>query len=241
MLELDRVYNMDCIEGMKLIDDNVIDMIICDLPYGKTNLKWDVIIPFDLLWEQYERIIKDNGAIILFGKQPFTSELILSKKKLFRYELIWEKTRASNNMLVKKQPSALHENILVFYKKQTTYNEITFKVSEKYIDRRKSIRNSYYSNGHYSGIMKRKKDDGVRHPQSILIFNSVWNKNMHSTQKPIDLCEYLIKTYSNENDLILDNCIGSGTTVFACLNTNRHFIGFEINTKYVRIVNDKLQ
>jgi site-specific DNA-methyltransferase (adenine-specific) len=231
-MQINNIYNGDCLELMKEIPIGSIDMILCDLPYGTTACKWDTIIPFSELWTQYERIIKPNGAIVLFGKNPFTAKLILSNEKLFRYELIWEKSRAGNSMQVCKQPSAIHENILVFYKNQPTYNDLKFKVDEKYIDKRKSINDSFYSSGHYSGVMKRKADDGLRHPQSILPFNSVWKKGMHPTEKPIELFEWLIKSYTNENDLVLDNCAGSGTTGIACLNTNRNYICMEKDYEY---------
>lgn len=201
-MELNKIYNEDFRKGIYRIPDKSIDMIVTDLPYGTTKCKWDIVIPFDELWEHYLRVINDNGAILLFSKQPFTSDLVNSNRDMFRYELIWEKTRAGNNMQVTKQPSAIHENIEVFYKKQPTYNDIKFKVDEKYIDKRKSIRDSYYKSEHYSGIMKRKADDGWRHPQSILPFNSVWHKGMHPTEKPVELYEWLIKSYSNENDVV---------------------------------------
>lgn len=230
----------DCLELMKDIPNGSIDMILCDLPYGTTSQKWDIIIPFDKLWVQYERIIKPNGAIVLFGKNPFTAKLILSNEKLFRYELIWEKSRAGNSMQVCKQPSSIHENILVFYKNQPTYNDLKFKVDEKYIDKRKSINDSFYSSGHYSGVMKRKADDGLRHPQSILPFNSVWKKGMHPTEKPIELFEWLIKSYTNENDLVLDNTSGSGTTAEACLKTNRQFIVIEKEIDYFEMIKKRV-
>lgn len=236
-----NVYLGDCLDLMVNISDESIDMILCDLPYGTTSQKWDIVIPFDKLWKQYERIIKPNGAIVLFGKNPFTAKLILSNDKLFRYELIWEKSRAGNSMQVCKQPSAIHENILVFYKSQPTYNDLKFKVDEKYIDKRKSINDSFYSSGHYSGVMKRKADDGLRHPQSILPFNSVWKKDMHPTEKPVELFEYLIKTYTNENDLVLDNCAGSGTTAIACMNTNRNFILIEKDVEYFDLINTRIK
>jgi len=231
-----KILNGDCLELMKDITSESVDMILCDLPYGTTSQKWDVIIPFDKLWQQYERIIKPNGAIVLFGKNPFTAKLILSNEKLFRYELIWEKTRAGNSMQVCKQPSAIHENILVFYKNQPTYNDLKFKVDEKYIDKRKSINDSFYNSGHYSGVMKRKADDGLRHPQSILPFNSVWKKEMHPTEKPIELFEWLVKSYTNENETVLDFTAGSGTTAIACLNTNRKFIVIEKEKKYYEMI-----
>ena len=236
-----KLLQGNCLELMQNIPDNSIDMILSDLPYGFTKFEWDKKLNLDILWHMYERIIKDNGAIVLFAKQPFTSELVLSNKNLFRYELIWEKTRASNNMQVKKQPSAIHENILVFYKKQPIYNDLKFKVDEKYIDKRKSINDSFYSKGHYQGIMKRKADDGWRHPQSILPFNSVWRKGMHPTEKPVELCEWLIKSYTNEGNLVLDNCMGSGTTGIACVNTNRSFLGMELNDEYFNIAKERIK
>lgn len=235
------LLNGDCLELMSNIPDKSVDMILCDLPYGQTKFDWDKKLDFCLLWGQYERIIKDNGAIVLFGKHPFTSELVLSNKELFRYELIWEKTRTSNSMQVTKQPSAIHENILVFYKNQPTYNDLKFKVDEKYIDKRKSINDSFYSKGHYQGVMKRKADDGWRHPQSILPFNSVWRKGMHPTEKPVELLEWLIKSYTNEEDTVLDNCMGSGSTGVASLNTNRHFIGMELNEEYFELAKNRIE
>lgn len=226
-MELNRIYNRDGIDGMKEMDSKSVDMILCDMPYGTTVCNWDVKLNLKHVWEQCERVIKDNGAIVLFGKQPFTSELVQSNKELFRYELIWEKTRAGNNMQLKNQFAQTHENILVFYKKQPTYNDLKFKVDEKYIDKRKSIRDSFYRSDHYTGVMKRKKDDGWRHPQSVLPFNSVWHKGMHPTEKPIELFEYLIKTYSNKGETVLDFCMGSGTTAAACVNAERDYIGFE--------------
>ena len=235
-----EIIHGDCLEVMKDIASKSVDMILADLPYGTTKCKWDIIIDFDLLWEQYERIIKDNGVIILFGKHPFTVKLVLSNLKLFKYELIWEKSRAGNNMLVKRQPSAIHENLLVFYKNPPVYNELKFFVDEKYVDKRKSINDSYYSSGHYKGVMKRKADDGSRHPQSILPFNSEWNKGMHPTQKPVALCEYLIKTYTDEGMLVLDNVAGSGTTGVACKNINRGFILIEKEEEYIKIIKKRL-
>lgn len=235
-----KVINGDCLEVMKDIPNGSIDMILCDLPYGTTKCKWDIIIPFELLWEQYERIIKPNGAIILFGKNPFSAKLILSNEKIFRYELIWEKTRAGNSMQVCKQPSAIHENIMVFYKNQPTYNDLKFKVDEKYVDKRKNIKDSFYNSEHYSGVMKRKADDGFRHPQSVLPFNSVWKKDMHPTEKPVELFEWLIKSYTNENDLVLDNTAGSGTTGEACINTNRNYILIEKDETYYNKILSRL-
>lgn len=239
-MKINQIYNMDGIEGMKKIETASVDMVLCDMPYGATSFKWDKALNLEDMWRQVERVTKNNAAIVLFGKQPFTSELVESNKKIFRYELIWEKTRPGNNMQLKKQFAQIHENIEVFYKEQPTYNDIRFKVDEKYRDKRKNIRDSYYKTGHYAGVMKRKEDDGWRHPQSVLPFNSVWKKGMHPTEKPIELFEYLIKTYTNEGDVVLDFCIGSGTTAAACINTIRNFIGFETESDFYDMANRRI-
>ena len=240
MLELNKIYLGDCLDLMPEIPDHSIDMVLCDLPYGTTSCKWDVVIPFDKLWEQYKRICKPNASIVLFGKQPFTSALVMSNPKLFRYEWIWEKTRAGNSMQLGKQPAAIHENILIFYDKTPVFNDQKFKVDEKYIDKRKSIRDSFYKSEHYSGVMKRKADDGWRHAQSVLPFNSVWHKGMHPTQKPVELLQYLIRTYTNENDVVLDNTMGSGSTIVAAIKENRQYIGIEKEEKYFDIADKRI-
>ena len=240
-MELNRIYNRDCLEGMKDIPNGSVDCIICDLPYGTTACEWDSVIPFEPLWEQYKRIAREDTPILLFSKQPFTSRLVLSNLEMFRYELIWEKTRHSNNMQLGKQPAAIHENIDVFYKKQPVFNEQKFNVDPKYIDKRKSINNAIYNSEHYTGTMTRKADDGTRHSQSILPFNSVWQQDMHPTQKPVELIRYLIRTYSNVGDTILDNCMGSGTTAIAAILEKRKFIGFETNKEYFDIANKRLR
>jgi len=238
MLELNKIYNMDCLEGMKLIDDKSIDMILCDLPYGTTACKWDTIIPFEPLWEQYERIIKDNGAIVLFGSQPFTSALVMSNLKLFRYELIWQKTLATNFFLVKKQPAKKHENILVFYKKQPTYNP-QMEIGKPYKD--KPRKRTVGIHGNAETIKKAINNEGTRYPSSVLLFSNGNNGNVHPTQKPVALFEYLIKTYTNEGETVLDNCMGSGTTAIACINTNRNYIGFEIDPDYYEAAQERIR
>jgi len=237
LLEINKIYNMDCLEGMKYIDDKSIDMILCDLPYGTTKCKWDIVIPFEPLWEQYERIIKDNGAIVLFGSQPFTSALVMSNLKLFKYEWIWQKTLATNFMLVKKQPAKKHENILVFYKKQPTYNP-QMEIGKPYKD--KPRKRTVGIHGNAETIKKAINNEGTRYPSSVQLFSNGNNGNVHPTQKPVELCEYLIKTYTNENELVLDNCIGSGTTAIACINTNRNYIGFELDKEYYEIAKNRI-
>lgn len=249
MLELDKIYNMDCIEGMKLIDDKSIDMILCDLPYGSTGCSWDTIIPLDLLWEQYERITKKNSAIVLTASQPFTSRLVMSNLNLFKYELIWDKVHPSNPYLANYMPLKSHENILVFYKNSPKYNQIRIKNSEsrktKFVDNGKHL-------GELFGDNKKQyiyHNDGTSCPKSIITFmkDTVKNSNdkrkinsYHPTQKPLDLFVWLIYTYTDENDIVLDNCIGSGTTAIACKKINRHFIGFELEEDYVKISKNRL-
>ena len=228
----------DCLELMKDIPDASIDMVLCDLPYGTTACKWDTIIPFEPLWKQYERIIKPNGAIVLTASQPFTSALVMSNPKLFKCEWIWEKQKASNFMSMKYQPAKYHENILVFGKGTITYNPKMWTIQDDKMDKRKTVNNPNTNKDCHLGniVRTRKKDDGSRYPKSILKIDKSINGNIHPTQKPVALFEYLINTYSNENDLVLDNCAGSGTTAIACLNTNRQFIVMEKEQKYYDII-----
>ena len=228
----------DCLEVMKTIEDNSIDAIICDLPYGTTQNKWDSIIPFDLLWLQYERVIKDNGAIVLTAQQPFTSALIMSNPKIYKYNWVYQKNKSTGFLNAKRQPLNDYEDICVFYKKQCTYNP-QMTVAEKIYKR---------------GEVKRKKSDcygnekdfkqvetGLRYPKRIQYFNN--NKTQeqkHSTQKPLELLEYLVKTYTNENDTILDNTMGSGTTMVACKKLGRNGIGIEKEEKYFKIAQERV-
>lgn len=239
---------MDCLEGMKQIDDESIDMILCDLPYGTTALKWDKCIDLKKIWEHYNRIIKTNGAIVLFSSQPFTTDLINSNRKMFRYEIIWRKTQKSGFFNANKMPLKAHENILVFYKKLPTYNPIKFKIDSKSIGRTRKQREG--RSQHYN--MERGgqyTDTGERFPTTVIefsnwngaLFGNTENATKHPTQKPVDLCEYFIATYTNEGDLILDNCMGSGTTAVACININRNFIGFELDKEYCEIANNRIQ
>ena len=235
-MELNKIYNEDCLEGMKRIPDKSVDMILCDLPYGTTACAWDTIIPFEPLWAQYERVIKDNGVIVLTASQPFTSALVMSNPKLFRYEWIYRKTKASNFILAKKHPMKHHENICVFYKRLPTYNPQMTKAPTELIRTRP---NEYVSEVKKDSVLGRgikayrRHDNGLRYPQSVQTFNnSDKNNQLHPTQKPVALFEYLIKTYTNKNETVLDNCMGSGTTAIACINTERNFIGFELDETY---------
>jgi len=223
----------DCLELMKDIPNGSIDMILCDLPYGTTACKWDTIIPFEPLWEQYKRIIKDNGAIVLTASQPFTSALVMSNVKMFKYEWIWDKRVASNSQLAKYQPLKIHENILVFgngivYKPQGLLDCNILRTND---NRSKGV-------GHIGSEKKRKEflQTKTGYPKSIINFKPSNINKLHPTQKPVALFEYLIKTYTNEGDLVLDNCAGSGTTAIACLNTNRQFIVMEKEQKYYDII-----
>jgi site-specific DNA-methyltransferase (adenine-specific) len=242
-LELNRIYQRDCLEGMRLIPDKSIDMILCDLPYGTTRNKWDSIIPLDPLWAQYERVIKNNGAIVLTGQQPFSAKLIMSNEKLFRYEWIWEKSRVTGFLDAKRKPLRSHENILVFYKKLPIYNPQKWKIDERFIDRRKKLSIDNYSQQNYGNHTKteHRKDDGTRYPQSVLPIASVnTEKTGHPTQKPVELFQYLLETYTNTGMIVLDNCMGSGTTAIAALRTGRQFIGFETEPAYVEIANKRI-
>ena len=242
-----KLYKGDCLEIMdKLIAEGVkVDAIIADLPYGTTACKWDSILPLDKLWEQYERIIKPNGAIVLTASQPFTSALVMSNPKMFKYEWIWKKTRYSGNLNATRMPLKAHESILIFAKGKTKYFPIKTKAPEHLIDKRKTINPSVVKDGGaYNGskgfVNIRKKDDGTRYPISVQEFKNPNNNSLHPTQKPIKLMEYLIKTYTNENEIVLDNTMGSGTTGVACVNTNRHFIGIEKDEKYFEIAKNRI-
>ena len=240
-LNLEEKINLlhgDCLELMNDIPDKSVDMILCDLPYGVTQCKWDVIIPFDKLWEQYNRIIKDNGAVVLFGNEPFTSLLICSNLKNFKYNWIWQKNKATGFLNAKKQPLNDNETISVFYKKQCTYNP-QMTVAEKTYKRGMAKRSKSDCYGEEKDFVQ--IETGLRYPKRIQYFNNNHTREqLHPTQKPVELLEYLIKTYTNEDEVVLDNCMGSGSTGVACINTNRRFIGMEIEEKYFEIAKDRI-
>lgn len=225
------LFQGDCLDIMPLIPDKSVQLILADLPYGTTACKWDSTLPFDKLWIEYNRIIKDNGAIILTASQPFTTELILSAKDIFRYELIWQKSRPSNFHLAKKQPLKYHENILVFYNKQPTYNPIMTKGEKNH--RTKICRGKNNIIGDDGNGVGWENTSDVKYPKSVINIKSTDStKNVHSTQKPIELMEWLIKTYTNENEIVLDNTMGSGTTILAAIKNNRIGIGIEKEKQY---------
>ena len=235
---MDRIICGDCLELLPQVADKCIDMILCDLPYGLTKNKWDEIIPLDELWKQYNRIIKDNGAIVLTASQPFTSTLVMSNPAMFKYEWIWEKNKAGNFLNAKKQPLKVHENVLVFAKGQTVYNpQFWYSTPYKRWNTQKAVDKQTNYNQHKCNVVK--SEDGRRYPLSTIKVNR-HERPIHPTQKPLGLFEYLIKTYTNEGEVVLDNCIGVGTTAVAAKNTSRHFIGMEIDKKYCRDAEERL-
>ena len=226
----------DCLEVMKGIPDESIDMILCDLPYGQTSRnKWDSVIAFEPLWKEYERIIKNNGAIVLFANGMFTADLMHSNCKLWKYNLIWEKTQPTGFLNAKKMPLRSHEDICVFYKKLPTYNPQKTTGHTRKISKAEHKRNCKETTN-YSKYGSTTYDSTERYPRSILTFAKDSQKTaLHPTQKPAALLEYLIKTYTHEGETVLDNCMGSGSTGVACVNTNRKFIGIELEEKYFEI------
>lgn len=244
-IETNKVYLGDCLELMKEIPNKSIDMILCDLPYGTTACKWDAIIPFEPLWEQYERIIKDNAAIVLTGSQPFTSALVMSNINSFKYSWIWEKSVAFGFVHAKNQPMKKHEDILIFSKAPMGHESLLKGRRMKYnpVGLQKVGLKTVTPKPETYG--PRPNQDGKEYmamtgyPTSILRFNN--DTGIHPTQKPVALFEYLIKTYTNEGDIVLDNCAGSGTTGIACINTNRKYILMEKEEKYYEIIQDRIK
>ena len=243
-----KLMQGDCLELMASIPDGSVDMVLCDLPYGTTACKWDTVIPFEPLWEQYKRVIKDNGAIVLFSSQPFTTDLIASNRKMFRYEIIWEKTQAQGFLNANKMPLRAHENICVFYKRLPTYNPQKKKVERKDIGRVRQV-NAMRSQQYREMDRTIWVETGERYPTDVVKFSN-WNGALfgntkkhvkHPTSKPVPLLEYLIKTYTNEGETVLDNCMGSGSTGVACVNTGRHFIGMELDPDYFRIAEERIK
>lgn len=235
MIELNKIYNEDCLEGMKRIPDGSVDMILCDLPYGTTRNKWDSIIPLEPLWEQYERIIKDNGAIVLTAQTPFDKVLGVSNLDMLRYEWIWQKESGTGFLNAKKMPLKNHENILVFYKRLPTYNPQMRTGFKEY-----EIKQGHLGTNYGDGKGVTSVSNGERYPLTTVKFTRDKDK-VHPTQKPVALFEYLIKTYTNEGETVLDNCAGSGTTMIACMNTDRNFIGFELDEGYFEMANERIK
>jgi len=240
-MDINEIYLGDSLELMKQIKDKSIDFIFTDLPFGTTNCKWDSILDLDLLWIQYKRIIKDNGAILLFAQTPFDKVLGASNLKMLRYEWIWEKTQATGHLNAKKMPMKAHENLLVFYKKLPTYN------FQKTTGHKRKVSTAHHKRNTSTGEIYNKCDDfksydsTERYPRSVIKFASDKQKlNLHSTQKPLKLCEYFIKTYSNEGDLILDNTCGSGTSGVAAVKLKRNYIMMEKDEEIYNIAKNRI-
>tara|TARA_R110001606_G_scaffold117801_2_gene247754 strand:- start:3344 stop:4102 length:759 start_codon:yes stop_codon:yes gene_type:complete len=238
----------DCLEVMKAIPSGSIDAIITDPPYGTTACKWDSVIDFDLMWEQLNRIIKPNGAIVLFGSEPFSSALRMSNIKNYKYDWVWVKNRATGHLNSKKRPMKAHENILVFYKKQSLFNRQMTKRTTEELKRlgKKSIETqSSKAYGKHVTISPNRNDRKLKAPDNNLFFKVVHGRDKdnvsHPTQKPIALMEYLIKTYTNEGETVLDFTMGSGSTGVACKNTNRDFIGIEQDENYFNIAKKRIE
>ena len=237
-LPVNQIICGDCLEVMPLLPDKSIDMILCDIPYGTTACKWDSIIPFEPLWEQYKRVIKENGAIVLFGSQPFTSVMVSSNIKGYKHHWIWKKNRGTGFQVAKYRPMMATEDIIAFTAKgeRINYYPQMIKLDKPYYSRNASSSNGTnpLANFNKGGKIKYEK-----YPLNILEFSKVPNPQ-HPTQKPVELCEYLIKTYTQPGEIVLDNCIGSGTTAIAALNTGRFFIGIEKEEKYVEIARKRI-
>ena len=237
-MDIDLLHG-DCLELMKDIPDGSVDMILADLPYGTTACKWDTIIPFEPLWEQYERVIKDNGAIVLTAAQPFSSALVASNFKGFKHEWIWEKERGTGFQVAKYRPMQKHEHVLVFSKggKRVNYYPIKEKLEKPLKSRSAGTKSE-------SSPLANRSDYEIiytdKHPLSILKFSRDNKNRMHPTQKPVALLEYLIKTYTSDGETVLDNCMGSGSTGVACVNTDRNFIGMELDDKYFEIAKRRI-
>ena len=240
MLNKNEIYEMDAIEFLKQIGTKVVDLILCDLPYGMTACEWDSIIPLDKLWQQYTRIIKDEGVVVLTASQPFTSRLVMSNVDMFKHEWIWLKNKGSNFANTIREPFKEHESILVFANKKWVYNKQMQKRTEKGLARVKYDFSNKTNSENYRKFDRegRRSVPDLRVPSSVQKFNC--EMGLHPTQKPLALFEYLIKTYTNEGDLVVDNCVGSGTTAIACQRNNRIFMCCDNNPEYVKISNQRL-
>ena len=240
---LNKIYNGDCLEIMKHIPDGSVDMVLCDLPYGTTTCAWDNIIPFEPLWKEYERVIKDNGAIVLFGQEPFSSMLRVSNIKLYKYDWIWNKTMSPNFMMAKYAPLKTTELISVFSKggiNQNTKNKMAY-YPQGIVKCDKDVESNVKAEGvnRYNKLSNKHKQTQTNYPKNVLTFSV--ERGFHPTQKPVKLLEYLIRTYTLENETVLDNTMGSGSTGVACVKSNRNFIGIELDENYFNIAKDRIE
>lgn len=239
-VEKDSLILGDCLNIMPKIENSSVDMILCDLPYGRTQNKWDAVIPFDKLWENYNRIIKPNGVIALFADGMFMADLMVSNRKMWKYNIVWDKVLTSGFLNANRQPLRSHEEIVIFYNKQPTYNpqKVKGKPNHSKGTSQKNTNNNY---GKFEIVDNREELGDMKHPRSIWTFQKPHpSKMVHPTEKPLDCIECLIKTYTNEGDLILDNTMGSGTTCLGAKKLNRHFIGIELEEKYFNIAINKM-
>lgn len=237
MIKLNKIYNTDCMEGMKEIPDKSIDMILCDLPYGVTDCHWDKVIPLDKLWQEYKRVIKENGAIVLTAAQPFTTTLIQSNLRWFRYCWYWKKNCSTGFVNSKYQPLRRMEDIVVFYKKAPTYHPqgLVKLIEPKFIPARNNDKGGHV----YRKILAHAYTrEYTNYPTNLLEIKC--ERGLHPTQKPVELFEYLIRTYTNEGETVLDNCMGSGTTAVACIQTGRNYIGFETDEAYFHLAQERI-
>ena len=233
----------DCLERMKEIPNGSVDMVLADPPYGTTQCKWDSIIDLDLMWEQLKRIIKPNGAIVMTASQPFTTTLIASNMEMFRYDTVYEKSHATGHLNANKMPMRKHESVIFFYRRLPTYNPQKTPKHESKIRPNKKVSTSSECYGKFNPNASRTDSVGTAFPTSVTMFNSSTtgrDRGLHPTQKPVALMEYLIKTYTNESETVLDFCLGSGTTGVACKNLNRKFIGIEMDEGYFKIAQDRI-
>ncbi|KGE21727.1 site-specific DNA-methyltransferase (plasmid) [Leptospira interrogans] len=237
-----RLYNRDCFKVLPKIGDKSVHLIFSDLPYGKTVCKWDQILSLENLWKEYNRILIDNGVVIFTGNQPFTTQIIQSNPRLFRYELIWYKTKATGFMSAKIMPNRSHENILVFYKKLPTYNPQKYSIDPKFhVKGKHSLQTANFINIKGTKLLNYQYlEDGTRYPDSVLCFPSESSKGMHPTQKPVSLLNFLILSYTNKFDTVLDHCMGSGTTGVSCVKTERRFIGIEKDKGYFKLAKSRI-
>lgn len=234
-MEKSKLHLGDCLEVMQTIDDGSVDLVLTDLPYGTTTNKWDSVIPFDKLWEQWLRIGKENAAFITTASQPFTTDVINSQRKLFRYELIWDKTKGGNFLLAKKMPLKSHENVVIFYRKLPTYNP------QMVVRGKPRKKGGGKASDNFAGAVPTVSYNNEYYPTSIFVASTGSRKDHHHpTQKPVPLFEWLVKTYSNEGDTVLDCCMGSGTTGIACARTGRKFIGIEVDPEYFEIAEKRI-